>query len=390
MALTGRDIVCLSTHYWDERWFRKQEFMSRFSRANRVLFVEPSYSMARRPRQHQRGVATNRVFRPRLEQRSESLHLLKPPRGLPKWTDPRVEKLTYRWYGSIVGEAASRLGFRDAILWVYRPSFLHGLGSIPHRHLVFDLVDDLAAYDEVSPGAGHVEAAIGDIVRRADLLVVTARTLADRYGSLARRIEHIPNGYNSALFSPSSVGSPPETLESVSRPILGFIGTLFSFLDFDLLEHVARVHHDKSLVLVGPVEESVRDSVARLARLPNVTHVSGQPQALIPGYIATFDVCLNPFRASRVADSVNPLKVYEYLAMGKPVVSTPMEGLQREAAGQVVSFATGREEFCREIDRSLTRDVQDAEEERRAAVVSYSWERLFDRLDAACSQALGG
>lgn len=389
MALTGRDIICLSTHYWDERWFRKQEFMSRFSRANRVLFVEPSYSMARRPRHHQRDVATNRVLRPRLEQRGENLYLLKPPRGLPKWTDPRVEKLTYRWYGRLVGRAAKRLGFRDTILWVYRPSFLHGFGSIPHRHLVFDLVDDLAAYDQGSSGAGHVEAAIDDLVRRADLLVVTASTLADRYGGLARRLEHIPNGYDSALFSPDSAGPPPETLESVPRPILGFIGTLFSFLDFELLEHVAHVHHDKSLVLVGPVEESVRDSVTRLTRRPNVTHVGGQPQALIPRYIATFDVCLNPFRPSRVADSVNPLKVYEYLALGKPVVSTPMEGLRREAAGDVVSFAADRNEFCREIERSLTREVQDASEERQAAVVSYSWERLFDRLDAACSQALG-
>src|SRR3954465_4406620 len=156
MPLTGRDIICLSTHYWDERWFRKQEFMSRFARANRVLFVEPSFSMARPAEEHLSDVATNRFFRPRLEQRSDTLHLLKPPRGLPRWSDPRVERLTYRWYGRVVAGAARRLAFRDPVLWASRPAFAHALAAIPHRHLVFDLVDDLAAYGgDDNPLAEH-------------------------------------------------------------------------------------------------------------------------------------------------------------------------------------------------------------------------------------------
>jgi glycosyltransferase involved in cell wall biosynthesis len=390
LSLTGRDIVCLSTHYWDERWYRKQEFMSRFALANRVLFVEPSYSMARRPRHHLRDIATNRVLRPRLERRADNLFLLKPPRGLPKWTDPRVERLTYRWYGSIVGKTATYLGFREAILWVYRPGFIHGFASVPHRQLVLDLVDDLAAYDETPSRQPFVEAAITDIARRAHLLVVTASTLAERYGGLARRVEHIPNGYDSVLFSPETVHSTPADLDGVPRPIVGFIGTLFSFLDFDLLERVAQIHHDKSLVLVGPVEANVRGSVARLVRHTNVTHIEGKSHELIPSYIAEFDVCLNPFRQGRVADSINPLKVYECLAMGKPVVSMPMEALRREPAGRVVLFADDYADFCRQIERSLMPDIQETSTERRAAVASYSWEQLFERLDFACTQALGG
>src|SRR5438270_13317141 len=102
IGLTGRDNICFSTHYGDERRFRKQEFMSRFARANRVLFVEPSFSMARGPEGHRREVATNRVLRPSVEQREDGLYLLKPPRGLPKWSDPRVEKLTYVWYARLL------------------------------------------------------------------------------------------------------------------------------------------------------------------------------------------------------------------------------------------------------------------------------------------------
>jgi glycosyltransferase involved in cell wall biosynthesis len=387
--VNGRDIICLSTHFWDERWFRKQEFMSRFAETNRVLFVEPSFSMARSPEGHLGDVATNRFLLSRIERREENLHLLKPPRGLPRWSVPRVERLNYQWYGRIVGRAAERLGFRDAILWVYRPAFLAGLDAIPHERLVFDLVDDLAAYGSDDGATGQsVEGLVTGLVRRADLLVVTAKTLLERYGPEARAVAHVANGFDGRLFAPDRAHEPPPALVDLPRPILGFIGTLFNFLDFDLMEDVANVHRAKSMVLVGPIEENAEESVARLLQLPNVHYLGRQPQSTMPAYVQSFDVCLNPFRRSRVADSVNPLKVYEYLAAGKPVVSTPMEALRLEDAGRMVAFADGSAEFCEQIDRCLMPDVQAASQARRTAALPYSWERLFERLDGACDSAL--
>ncbi len=389
MGLTGRDIICTSTHYWDERRFRKQEFMSRFAKANRVLFVEPSFSMTRSAEVHLREVATNRYLLSRCESRSEHLHLFKPPRGIPKWSNPRIEALNYRWFGQHVSRAAKRLGFREAILWVYPPSYYHALRAIPHRHIVFDLVDDLSAY-----GGGHrehIEYATRRLVEESDLLVVTAKTLLDKYMTSARQVVQVSNGFDADLFSPERLDAQmPSSLSGVSRPILGFVGTLFGFLDFDLLEEVARVHHDKSLVLVGPVEASVERAVDRLQRLPNVVHMGGQPQSEIPSYVGAFDVCLNPFQRGRVADSVSPLKVYEYLAMGRPVVSTPMKALQMEDVARVVAFAQGPGEFCEQIDSSLGEKAQAAIGARREAVAPYSWDGLFERLDAACEVALAG
>jgi glycosyltransferase involved in cell wall biosynthesis len=389
MGLTGRDIICVSTHYWDERRFRKQEFMSRFAQSNRVLFVEPSFSMARSSEAHLREIATNRYLLSRCESQNEHLHLLKPPRGIPKWSNPRVERLNYRWYGRIVRRAARRLGFRDAIVWVYPPSYHHAMRAIPHSQIVFDMVDDLSAY-----GGGHwdhVEYAMRQLVEQSDLLVVTAKTLLDRYGSHAAHAVQVSNGFDAGLFSPERVSErTPSSLSEVPRPILGFVGTLFGFLDFNLLEQVARVHSDKSLVLVGPVEASVERDVARLRELPNVTHVGGQPQAEIPAYVGAFDVCLNPFRCGRVADSVSPLKVYEYLAVGRPVVSTPMKALQMEDVARVVAFADDVSGFCKQIDLCLGERIQGAANVRREAVAPYSWDRLFERLDVACAEALSG
>jgi glycosyltransferase involved in cell wall biosynthesis len=387
MGLKNVDIICLSTHYWDERRFRKQEFMSRFAHENRVLFVEPSISMARRSEAHLHEFATNRYFLSCLETRDDHLHFLKPPRGLPKWSNPRVERLNYRWFGTIVERAARRLGFRAPVLWIYRPSYYHALEVISHGKLVFDLVDDLSAY-----GGGHwthVEYQTQKLVEASDLLVVTAKTLLERYESSAKRTVQISNGFDAELFSPELIGGEvPSSLSGIRRPILGFIGTLFSFIDFELLERVARVHHDKSLVLVGPVEASAEQDVAQLKCLPNVRHLGGQPQSDMPAFVSAFDICLNPFVRGRIADSVSPLKVYEYLAMGRPVVSTPMKALQMEDVARAVVFAEDADEFCEQIFRCLGKDVQDATEARREAVAPHSWEGLFERLDAACSDVL--
>jgi glycosyltransferase involved in cell wall biosynthesis len=390
-GMTGRDIICLSTHYWDERRFRKQEFMSRFAAANRVLFVEPSFSMLRRPDAHKQSVATNHWLTPELTSRIDNVNVLKPPRALPNWTEPRVERLTYRRYGRIVARAAERLAFQDIVLWIYNPSYAHSLDIIPHDQLVFDLVDDLTAYQGNNTWrAAHVESQVRGVINRSDLVIVTAKTLLERYRPVARRITHVPNGFASELFSPyESPGLAPDSLLDIPRPILGFVGTIFTLLDFDLLSKVARLHHDKSLVLVGPVEVTAAASLAQLTAQPNVFHVRPQPQPSIPSLISAFDVCLNPFVTGPVADSVSPLKVYEYLAMGRPVVSVPMKSLEMEDAGRVVLFGDGAREFSEQIDSCLTDEIQRAAPLRIAAAGKHSWDYLFAALSRTCAEVLG-
>jgi glycosyltransferase involved in cell wall biosynthesis len=389
--LQGRDIICLSNHYWDERRYRKQEFMSRFARDNRVLFVEPSYSMVRQPEVHLRDLATNRHVLPRVTRRTGQVHVFTPQRGLPKWSDPRIERLTYRWYGRSIARAARRMGMRDIVLWVYRPSYAHALGAIPHADLVFDLTDDLTAYE--APGSErfeYVEGLVTDLARKSDLLVVTAQTLLERYGRLARRAEVVPNGFDAAVFSPEAAAThgEPANIRNIPHPRMGFIGTLFTFLDFELLEQVAARHPEKSLVLVGPVEATAQQAVERLKRAPNVYHLGSVPQREVPSYIASFDVCLNAFKTGRAADSISPLKVFEYLAMGLPVVSTRMKALEMEPAAAEVSFADDAESFSAEVDACLSEEAQARAAERRGAAAPYSWDELFSKLDVIAASAL--
>lgn len=387
--LEGRDIICLSTHYWDERRYRKQEFMDRFRARNRVLYVEPSFSMARSPEQHLRGVASNSFGRPRLVERGERLWTLQPPRGLPYWTKPRIGDANYLWFAATVASAARRIGFSDAVLWVYQPAYARARRMIPHRQLVFDLVDDLAGYLGTKGSAvEEAERRVTSLAASSDLLVTTSPLLEDKYGHLARHSAVVPNGYDAAAFATAAASATrPPALEGVEVPVLGLVGTLFSFLDFELLRGVAERNRDKLVVLLGPIEASVREEVERLLGEPNVRHIPPVAKEEVPRYVACFSVCLNAFKTGRVADNVSPLKVYEYLAMGKPVVSTPMAGLQREPVAPAIAFASGLDDYCKQIEECLA-DSPEQSAERRKLVEPYSWDRLFAGLDALCAGVL--
>jgi len=358
--------------------------MSRFvQRGYKVLYVEPSFSMIRR--QHEDLPAVNRYLCPNLRRRGDNLYILAPPRALPKWTHPRVARLNYRWFAGMAKWAARRLGMEPFVLWVYDPKYFHALDILDPAMTVFDLVDDLVAYEQAAPHkAKHVAKCIEGFLSSSDLVIVTAQTLYDKYGCLATgRIELVPNGFDSSLFSGCRDITVPGGLRDLKRPIVGFVGVLFDFLDYELLEYVINDHRDKTFVFVGRTESPVEGRVRRLSKLSNVRFLGHVPKEQVPSYIRCFDVCLNPFRVDEVARSAIPLKVFEYLACGKPVVSTRMASLEREAIASVIYFADDAPHFSRLILHAIKEDSPHAAEERRVLVEAYTWDRLFAKVHQA-------
>ena len=387
--MTGRrDIICLSTHYWRDAWFRKQQFMSRLvGRGHRVLYVQPSFSMVRRPTLPH--LAHNRWLRSRSEQVSDGLFLFFPPRFLPKYTNPWVSTLNFRWFGALIARHAARLGFRDTCLWVYQPEYAAALDRIPHSTLVFDLVDDVAGYLDRPRASRFVARSVARMVERADLTIVTSPALVEKVKDRARQWVLVPNGFDEHLFS-GEARAIPSDLAKLPRPIIGFVGVLFRFLDYDLLVSVARAMPTVSFVFVGRVhDESARHGVERLRALANTYFLGSKAQSDIPSYISGFDVCISPFKIGKVSRAVSPLKVYEYLACGKPVVSTPMEGLASEDAGRFVRFASA-DQFVSALRESLSLlDGSGAEAARAQAAQAFSWTNRFAALEPHLTSVLG-
>lgn len=179
--MVKNSIICISTHFWHDFWFRKQHFMSRFAAEGyQILYVQPTHSMVRPYRKPE--LADNRFFLPTITKLDENITLFSPPRLFPKPTEPISSVAGYRYISWLIGKTARRLGMDKGMLWIYRPEFAVGIDLIPYGKLVFDLADDLAAYNEsATRGSRHIAACISKLAARAELMVVTSPTLLDMY-----------------------------------------------------------------------------------------------------------------------------------------------------------------------------------------------------------------
>jgi len=360
--------------------------MSRFvQKGCRVLYVQPSFSMARAPKDP--GLANNRLFSSFTTQKNDRLYLFYPPRLLPKPSEPISARLNYLRSSLMINQAAGKIGMNDPVLWIYRPEYAWGLRYIRHSSLVFDLVDDLSAY-EVNPRSSRaIEKCVSRLASESDLFIATSTPLLDKYGDLCRTSILVPNGFDSSVFSQTEYPSPSD-LADIPGPVIGFVGTLFRFLDYDLLYDIAKIHADKSFVFVGPIEKTGASGVEKLKTLKNCHFLGRKDKSEIPAYIHHFNACINPFKIDDVSKSVSPLKVYEYLACGKPVISVPMEGLRQDPAGKYVDFANNTAEFSEKIGAALDTDTTEKAAKRMAGIQEMSWDHRFSVLYAKFRQIL--
>ncbi|MFN8548640.1 MAG: glycosyltransferase [Candidatus Eisenbacteria bacterium] len=378
-------LVCASTQYWDETWFRKQHFMSRLAKRRPVLYVEPSRSILRPPPPDTRESLRNPLLRARTRLVENAVQLWTPPRGLPFWTHPAVSRAQYAQWGRALRASVERLGFSRVWLWLVQPLWIQAREALGAERVILDLVDDVTAYEARAHSRATMSRCVDRALEAADLIVTTTRPLAEsaRDRNPAARIEVVGNGVRQSWID-RAPGAVPRDLASLPRPWIGFAGAIFTYLDFEILAEVARALPEASLVLLGPIHETAR--AQELARAANVHLLGARPQEEVPDYLAAFDLCLSPFKAGAVRRAVNPLKIYEYLAAGRPVVSTPLESLRDEPIAREIRFAEAASDFVAAVRATLAEESGEGSEARavarRAAVRPYTWEALSERVES--------
>jgi glycosyltransferase involved in cell wall biosynthesis len=202
-------------------------------------------------------------------------------------------------------------------------------------------------------------------------------------------VELVPNGVEPGHFAKAlqEDTSVPDDIRDISTPIVGFIGNIIYWLDFELIRHLALERPAYSFVFIGPVAS--QSDVSILSELPNVHFLGYRPYANLPNYLKAFDVCINPFKVDALSASVDPLKVYEYLAAGKPVVSVDMPAMSR--FGGAVFTATDRSMFLELLDNAInnSRDVS-LIAKRVSCASQHSWENRFDQVSTGLHRMIVG
>jgi glycosyltransferase involved in cell wall biosynthesis len=304
--------------------------MSRLSETNRVLFIE-SLGL-RQPTFQKKDVSRilRRLFSwikgPR--KLSENLFVFSPL-ILPfhKYRLVRAfNKIFLSWQLSAV---VKKHHFDKPILWSYIPNAVEFMGKWGEIVSVYHCVDDLTANPLIP--AEMIKKAEEAFLSKVNIVFTTSPALYENKKKHTPNTYYLPNvadffHFNKAASSETSVA--PE-MKELPKPIIGFIGAISEYkLDFELIELLAKNHAEWSFVFIGETGEGEKAAdLDRFHPYGNVHFHGGRPYPSLPGYLKAFDVCLLPSRLNEYTRNMFPMKFFEYLAAGKPVVSTALESI---------------------------------------------------------------
>jgi glycosyltransferase involved in cell wall biosynthesis len=388
---TDCDILILSTQDWDALPTRKHHWARKFAaRGNRVLYVEQQM--------HWLGwlVDFRRQFRrvwrwlsgPR--QVSERLWVFTLPVVLPFFQMfALINALNNRLLAPVLRWALRRIGFKDIVLWAYTPHAAGLVGRLGEQFMVYECVDEFSATRGLVRGE-TVTALERQLLRMADRVIVTHPSLLRSKTVRDRRPVLVPNGADINHFARAGAPGtrPAAAVAALPRPVVGFHGWIQYWIDFDLIAHSARKHPEWSFALIGPVEPLAR--VDKVRGLTNVHFLGKQPYERMPEFLAGFDVCINPFVLGELADAVSPIKLYEYLASGKPVVSVDMPAAREFS--DLITLVRTPEQFVRALEDVLFRAqngiIAAGAAARRQAAGGFSWDARFQQVEEQLEGAL--
>jgi len=193
----------------------------------------------------------------------------------------------------------------------------------------------------------------------------------------------MPPGVDLETFNLTRSTQEPRELRDVRPPVFGYVGSIDDRIDFALLKRLAQTFSDGTVVLVGPVHEQIHKS--RLNGLVNVRLIGTKTKSELPPFIQRMDVCLIPYRVSPFTEVILPLKIFEYLAMGKPVVSTLLPELEPYASA--IHLAKNQDEFIAATRKALN-DEGSQGGKARELVRPATWESRIERISAAIQERL--
>jgi glycosyltransferase involved in cell wall biosynthesis len=380
-AAKGTGMIYVGMSPWTGMWKNRHHLMSRFAEAMPVLYVEPWQGLRKVRRALLSGAGREELQWSTWSERSKNLYVFESPAYLPVSGSGLFRSFTQRRWYSGVRRVAREAGIRKPILWISRPEFAGALGRFDECLSIYHVVDEYGGYtshDDVTRKAlWKAEEALLD---RVDMSIVVSRELLKRKSAPNREVFLVENAvdiekYDARRESPNV----PDDLVTIARPRLGYSGLIGSRLDLKLLQGLARARPEWSIVLVGKVDNrGCEDDIAALNGLANVHFLGEKHYSEIPDYVFGFDIGLLPYRINLETRNISPLKMYEYLAAGVPVISTDIPAVA--SCKDVVDVRNNVQEFEDACASRLRDDSSENEEKRVAFARRNTWDSRVEQL----------
>ena len=367
-------IVVFSHLRWGFVWQRPQQFLSRFAKKHRILFVEePFFDLpdGAEPQLKFHKVMPNvTVICPHLDNSWNKNAKL--PELLRKFTADGIKALNDH------GE------FDKPLLWYYSPmDAAWSLGHFENRGVVYDCMDELAQFTGAPKSLIDNEARL---MKHSDIVFTGGYELGEK-----KRKQH-PNVHTFGCgvdFSHFSKASDPDTqvppdVDFMNRPILGWVGVVDERVDYRMVGEMARLKPDWSFAMVGPV---VKVDPNLLPHSPNLFWLGGRDYQQLPNYCRAFDINMMCFAINAATQFINPTKGLEYMATGKPIISTPVRDVVRQWT-DVVRLATTAEEFIAQAEEALRAGHDDRIKRGLELARQSSWEVTVDKMRGLIKDAI--
>ncbi|MDP9001650.1 MAG: glycosyltransferase [Myxococcota bacterium] len=348
--------------------------MSRSARERRTFFWEEPIL--------EESVASSML---ELRQESAGLHVCVP--HLPAQLDAgAIEAEEKRLFDQML----TTFVVRDPVMWFYTPMAIAFAGHVPASGIVYDCMDELSAFQGAPPALFEREA---KLFARADVVFTGGQSLYEAKRAKHPRVLSFPSSVDREHFARArDFTSIPEPADqrAITRPRLGYFGVIDERIDLDLIATIADTQPTWQIVMIGPVVKIAQES---LPQRPNIHYLGKKPYEDLPTYLSGWDVALMPFALNEATRFISPTKTLEYLAAGKPVVSTAIRDVVKPYGERGLVRIGDRSSFVAEIAAALAEDPAPRRALGDAFVAMTSWDRTWasmsQTLDAATAQRQG-
>lgn len=365
------DVLVFSIIDWDFRFQRPQQLAVQLGRAgHRVFYLSTSrFLPPDGPAWNVAWKATNVVE-----------VALRSRRKLDVYAG-RLDEADLAALEESIGDLLERVALADVLVVIQIPFWWPLAARLRQRYgwrVVYDCMDEWANF----PGIGQeILAREDELVRQADLTLATAQLLHDKLDGKAARLALVRNGVDLEHYR--SHYGPNSLLGGVKHPIIGYYGALASWVDAPLIEAVARRFPHATVVLAGGVFDL---DLSRVEALPNVRLLGQRPYEEMPQLLWHFDACIIPFQVNAITEATNPVKLYEYLSGGKPVVSPKLTELLPFA--DVCYLAESHQEFLAGVEQALAEAADDPRRQRRREIAAENdWSERRAAIERAAAAA---
>lgn len=362
------NLVVFSHLRWSFVHQRPQHLLGRLAGKWRVTFIEEPI--------HTEGLAYIEVI-----EKGEHLNVLVPhtPIRAMGFHDDQIAVLS-----PMIQEWLSQQGIDQHIAWLYTPMALPVAQALDPLCLVYDCMDELSAFKDAPQQLCQRE---NSLMQQAALVLSGGLSLYEARRTLNPNVHCIPSSVDALHFSSARLDLTCDAAEKVQSlhgaaggTKMGYFGVIDERMDLSLVAHIADEHPEWQLILVGPV---VKVDPATLPHRPNIHWLGMQPYERLPYFVADWDVCLMPFALNDATRFISPTKTLEYMAGGKPVVSTAVTDVVAMYSG-VVEIAYTPAAFVRACERLLDSSETDQEvlrAEMASLVAAGSWDRSVGKID---------